>query len=59
MVANGVPRVSGDRPLSGWKVLEKSRSLPRRMSFFLKVSEPKTFQRFWSRSPQPASRLVR
>jgi hypothetical protein len=34
-VANGAPRVSTDRPRSGWKVLTKSRWSPRSAWFLL------------------------
>ena len=56
-VAYGVPRVSGDRPRSGWKVLVKSRSMPRRISFRFQPTVPHTFQRSSSMSPTPPSTL--
>src|SRR3546814_14959871 len=57
-VANGGPRVSGDRPRSGWKLLAKSRSTPRRHLFSLTLNAPHPFQRSLSRSPQPARKRV-
>ena len=38
-VAYGVPRVSTDNPLSGWKVFTKSRWSPRSASAFVYDSE--------------------
>ena len=55
-VANGVPRVSGDRPRLIWKVSVKSRSVPSRISFSFQFSVPHTFQRSSSMSPMPPSR---
>ena len=52
-VAKGAPRVSGDRPRSGWKVLTKSRSEPRSLLASRTASVASTLKPSLSRLPMP------
>ena len=58
-VANGVPRVSGDRPRLGWKVLTKSRSAPVSFLASLTASVASTLKPSVVRSPQPPTMEAR
>ena len=54
MVANGVPRVSTERPRSGWKVFTKPRWSPRSTLASVIEAPNITLNRSSSRSPWPA-----
>ena len=54
LVAMGVPRVSGARPRSGWKVLTKSRWSPRSTLLSRTDSEVRKLKPCVSRLPKPA-----